>query len=81
MTVRLELKPEVQRSLLATAQERGLSLEAYLEQVIQNHAKNPPSISDEEWEKELEAWVGSFPETRLLSDEAVSRESMYPDRW
>ena len=80
MTVRLELKPEVQDTLLAAAQARGVSLEAYLEQVIQDHAVNPPAVSEEEWEKELEAWVASFPETPLLCDEAVSRESMNPDR-
>jgi hypothetical protein len=27
------------------------------------------------------AWADNFPERPLLSDEAVSRESMYPGRW
>jgi hypothetical protein len=26
-------------------------------------------------------WVESIPETPLLSDEAISRARMYPDRW
>lgn len=34
MTVKLELPPEVQAGLLAQAQDSGLSLEAYAEQVL-----------------------------------------------
>jgi hypothetical protein len=81
MVVKLDLKPEVQAGLRAEAQARGLSLEEYLEQVVREHAINTPSYSAEAWEKEFEAWVASFPETRPLSEEALSRESMYPDRW
>jgi hypothetical protein len=46
MTVKLQLKPEVEAGLLAQAQERGLSLEAYLEQVLQERSRTltPPSI-------------------------------------
>jgi hypothetical protein len=36
VTVKLELKPEIEAALLARAQARGLSLEAYLDQVLQN---------------------------------------------
>jgi Uncharacterized protein conserved in bacteria (DUF2188) len=38
MTVKLELKPEVEAGLVAQAHARGLSLEAYLDQVLQNAA-------------------------------------------
>lgn len=34
MTVKLELNPEVEAGLVAQAQARGLSLEAYLQQVL-----------------------------------------------
>jgi hypothetical protein len=81
VTVKLELTLEMQESLEAAARARGLSLEAYLQQVIQNHEPTTPMVSGEEWDKEFESWIGSFPETNLLSDEAVSRGSMYPDRW
>jgi hypothetical protein len=81
MVVKLELKPEVQAGLLAEAQARGLSLEEYLEQIVRDHGITVPSVSAEEWEKEFESWVASFPETPSLSEEAISRESMYPDRW
>ncbi len=36
MTVTLELKPEIEAGLVAQAHARGLSLEAYLEQVLQS---------------------------------------------
>jgi hypothetical protein len=43
VTVKLDLKPEVEAALLAQAHARGLSLEAYLNQVLENatSAKRP----------------------------------------
>ena len=38
MTMKLDLKPEIEAGLLAQAQARGLSLEAYLDQVLQDAA-------------------------------------------
>ncbi len=38
MAVKLELKPEVEAGLLAQAHARGLSLEAYVDQVLQSAA-------------------------------------------
>ncbi len=38
MTMKLELTPEVQAGLLAQAQESGLSLEAFAEQVLRREA-------------------------------------------
>jgi hypothetical protein len=38
MTMKLELSPEVQAGLLAQAQESGLSLEAFAEQVLRREA-------------------------------------------
>lgn len=38
-------------------------------------------LSHEEWKKALQDWVDSFPaDSPLLSDEAISRESIYEDR-
>ncbi len=52
MTVKLDLKPEVEAGLMAQAHARGLSLEAWLDRVLQSavystqaqaveHARNP----------------------------------------
>ena len=35
----------------------------------------------EKWEKEFDEWLESFPQHPLLQDEALRRESWYPDRW
>jgi hypothetical protein len=40
----------------------------------------PYELSNEEWEREFEDLANSFPQTPVLSDEAISRESLYgPD--
>ncbi len=36
-----------------------------------------PELSAEEWEKEVNEIIDSFPQSPLLSDEAISRESIY----
>jgi hypothetical protein len=38
MTMKLDLKPEIEAGLLAQAQARGLSLEAYLDHVLRSAA-------------------------------------------
>ena len=41
----------------------------------------PSRLSHEEWSKAFHAWIDSHPtDTPLLSDEAISRESIYADR-
>jgi hypothetical protein len=39
MTVKVELTPDVQAGLLEQAQESGLSLEAYVEQVLRERSR------------------------------------------
>jgi hypothetical protein len=36
-----------------------------------------PDLSEEAWDRELDEIIDSFPQTPILSDEAVSRESIY----
>lgn len=47
----------------------------------QRNEAAPAVLSGEEWEREFDAWMASFPDTPPLPDEALSRESLYPDRW
>jgi hypothetical protein len=42
MTMVVELAPEIQAGLLAQAQESGLSLEAYVEQVLRERVREVP---------------------------------------
>ena len=47
MTVKLDLTPEAEASLAAHAHARGLTLEAYLDQVLQNAVASTSNRDDE----------------------------------
>lgn len=86
MTLTLELSPEREAALKAQAQARGMSVEEWLLQLADQIAP-PTSIAHlqktnpKEWMRQFRAWAESHDRTTpLLSDEAVSRESIYPDR-
>lgn len=84
MTLTLNLPPEMEAGLLAQAEAQGLSLQAYLERMIQEQFRTVRDLplSLQEWASELDAWVNSFPaDTPLLSDESLRQETIYPDRW
>jgi len=77
MAVIIELSPEIEASLAALAQEQHLSLPEYLQRVLGGMGKvNSPLSSSERAEAWREAAKG-LPRTRPLSDEAISRESIY----
>ncbi|MGA3041789.1 MAG: hypothetical protein ABSF54_13465 [Bryobacteraceae bacterium] len=77
---------------MAAAQAKGLSTDALLREVLDRIlAETPPTagqprslqdeLTPEEWVQQFDAWVDSHDRTTpLLSDEAISRESIYPDR-
>jgi hypothetical protein len=79
MSVILNLKPDVEAHLASLARARGLPLESYLRGLLEQFA--PPAgsaeVTPEQKAAAFEQWADSFPETPVLSDEAMSRESMY----
>ena len=87
MTITLDLKPEVEAELNAQAQAAGLSLAQFLSRELEAIAPVVPAQSSEtaggtdQWERELDEWLDSFPQHPVLSDEALKRENWYPDRW
>ena len=71
MTITLELSPEIEERFLAEARARGLSIEDCLRAFLMEHTAG-------DWEREFRAWAESHDRaTPPLSDEAVSRESIY----
>ena len=86
MTVTLELTPQIEERLKQKAAEKGLSVEAFIETVINGNVGRDPEKSfaetatPEEWEKALKDWIRHFPPHPVLSDEAISRESIYRER-
>jgi hypothetical protein len=84
MTLTLNLPPQMERAYLAEAQLRGVSLD---EVVLEALARVQPSVastelSDEEWDKRFERWTSRHAgsDLPLLSDESISRESIYGER-
>lgn len=79
----LNINPNIEARLIELANASGTSVDAFLEQMIaQNEQTQPRKLSPDEWVTEFDAWADSTPETRStpLPDEALSRESLNPDR-
>ncbi len=88
MSITLELKPEIEARAAREAAARGVSVETLLVEVIEENLNGGKKKSFyetatiEEWSRELRAWAASHNrKTPILSDEAMSRESIYEDRW
>ena len=84
MALIIELPPEKEAALKAQAQARGLTVEQWLLRLAEQSGPPPVALkqnSVDTWEQEFEEWVNSFPDTPPLSDEAISRPSLYPDRF
>lgn len=85
MTVTLELKPEVEEQLEAQAKQSGLSVEDYLEKKVEEmiSASEPrPTKTPEERVRLWREFLSSHGDITAppLSDEAISRESIYRER-
>lgn len=86
MTVTLDLKPEVEEHIKAEAKARGLSVESYILNVLEKEATTGEAnfaltAGPEEWKKAFLEWVyADRPAHPPLSDEAISRESIYRER-
>jgi hypothetical protein len=88
MNLTIELSDEKAAALKAQAAARGLTVERWVEQIAEQHAEaQSASIAQlqrtnpKEWARRFHEWAESHDRTTpLLSDEAVSRESIYPDR-
>lgn len=89
-TITIQLDPTVERKLREKAHLRGKTLEEYIQQLAEDHARaatdaatlplsqasDPESI--EQWRRELRAWAASHPARDVLVDD--SRESIYEGR-
>ena len=82
MSVKVELPPEVEAHLAAQAAAEGISLPEYLRHLLEEQASADtggtlsPAERAASWRKS----VKGLPVTPPLSDEAISRESIYNAR-
>ena len=85
----IQLKPE-QEQIVGQAIQQGLITNAdeiievgidAIRRCLESHQHgNMPLLSADAWEREVSSWIESFPDSAPLPDEALERESMYPDR-
>jgi hypothetical protein len=82
MNITLALDPEVEKGLIARAQERGLTLDAYLKDLVRKEASLAAITrrSGKEKAQAFIAWAKAHRPTKPLSDEAISRTTLNPDR-
>jgi hypothetical protein len=82
MTVTIELPPEIQAEVMALADAQGLPLAEYVQHLLREQVPVRPgaAVSPSERAALWRASVKGLPHTSPLSDEAISRESIYGDR-
>jgi len=87
MTLTIEVSGELEVALNAQAREQGLSADRIARHLLaQALTPEKGNLSEagttgEEKARAFVQWAKSHRDTPPLSDEAVSRASMYPDRW
>jgi hypothetical protein len=87
----LNLNPEIEAQLIGLAQASGVSVEDFLLHVIADkkvevqelrEATSAWELPPEEWVRKFDTWAESHAALNLpiLSDDDISRESIYADR-
>jgi hypothetical protein len=83
MPIRIQLKPEVEERLGREAEAIGLSVEAYVEDLIERQVFGPregtPRGDMEELDRVLDALSGGSEVSPAPPPEAYTRESIYRD--
>jgi hypothetical protein len=82
MTITIELTRELEAGLAAQAAERGVSLQQYLLDLLQEQAALPLN-SSLTMRQRADFWrrsTADLPRTPPLSDQAIGRETIYDSR-
>lgn len=80
MTVTIDLGPEIEARLAALAAEQGVSLEQYVSRLIEGQVPGQPPLSPAQRATFWRDAANGLPHTPPLSDDAISRESVYDAR-
>jgi hypothetical protein len=81
MTVVLRLEPEIGRRLQDAAAARGVSVEAYVTELIKRSERAPAPVGGnlEEFEADMDAIAAGCEELPVLPEGAFTRERIYAD--
>lgn len=81
MTVRLELKPDIEASLVALARAKGVPIDTYIQSAIEDlaRARNAPEINLQEFRAALDTLAEMGRDLPRLPSTAFRRESIYED--
>jgi hypothetical protein len=87
MTLTVQISPELEKRLEAEAAEQGLTTAEYVRAVLEKMFATPGraplwmTATKEEWLKSFNDWMDSHDATLPpLSEEAISRETIYGER-
>lgn len=85
MTVTLQLKPEIEAHVAAQAATHGMTVEAYIESVLESLAATPDAptfdtMTPEERARVWDEWVNSDDSVKSPAFLDDSRESIYRER-
>ena len=86
MAILIELSPERQAVLQEQARARGLTLQQLLLEIVEQQMPSAPVAvlqrsNPAEWARQFRAWADHHdPAIPVLTDAAMDRESIYPDR-
>jgi len=82
MSITIDLPPDIEASLKAQAEARGVPLADHLHRLLAEQAgvSEAKRKTPEERARHWRESVAGLPDTKPLSDEAISRESIYAER-
>ena len=86
MNLTIELSDSQAAALKAQAEAQGLTVERGFQRITENHVPSQSiahlqNTNRKEWARRFHEWAESHDRTTpLLIDEAIGRESIYPDR-
>jgi hypothetical protein len=81
VSVTIDLPPDIEANLAAQAAARGVPLAEHLHYLLAEQA-GASQAKRKTPEERVRLWrdVSGLPDTKPLSDEAISRESIYAER-
>jgi hypothetical protein len=81
MTITLQLSPQIEEVLVSRAREQGMTVDAYVQSVIESSAVGSDmlAMSPEDFEAALDELSLGSEQFPVLSPDAYTREGIYRD--